>query len=358
MRPSLLVPVIELVLVACQPSTSQLSASVDYTQADLLAEDVFGQVVESETQQKFINKVTAGLNTSPSDFQTVALSNIPDGDYIIGDRMYHNVLASAKHAPRIAQNMAQFSRQFPHLKGMFQKYHVATDTKVTKQELINYFRFAADFLEMRGFNGGIDEVIQKYEFIDLIKIMRTGIFVTQLPEIVKLNGGKTFALVAQYGSAFSSGLSSGVGAGIAAAGAAYGAMTTEVTGRTSMGNQDPVQCRMADGSAMQYTGDEEINGMPIAGVDGGTLGTNQDGVTTSMCGKCATIKGIKFIIVDRIWENDGNGGKRYSDKSQADSKGSSIGTGHTQFDIAKNKFYGNFGGNNASGASVQIGSCN
>ena len=54
MRPSLLVPVIELVLVACQPSTSQLSASVDYTQADLLAEDVFGQVVESETQQKFI----------------------------------------------------------------------------------------------------------------------------------------------------------------------------------------------------------------------------------------------------------------------------------------------------------------
>jgi hypothetical protein len=60
------------------------------------------------------------------------------------------------------------------------------------------------------------------------------------------------------------------GAGASAAGATYAAVTAEVTGRLSMGTRDPVQCRQPDGSAMTYTGDEEINGKPIAGVDGVT----------------------------------------------------------------------------------------
>ena len=180
--------------------------------------------------------------------------------------------------------------------------------------------------------------------------MRTGIFVTQLPVIDGLKGGASFGL---YDS------NNNNGAGASAAGATYAAVTAEVTGRLSMGTRDPVQCRQPDGSAMTYTGDEEINGKPIAGVDGGTLGTTKDGVSTSMCGKCATIAGTQFIIVDRIWENDGAGGNKYSDKSQADKKGTSVGSGQTQFDIAASKFKsGPAGGNNMTSVPVKIGGCN
>ncbi len=337
--------------LGCAQATNELAAAgVDYAVVDRVAEQIYGQVVEQLYQPVFVKKVNAGLAVGPTSYASVVLSDVSDGDYAIGGRIYHNVLASAQHAPRIKQNLASFAKAHPHMSQLFNKYEVGKDTHITQADLKLYVRFGADFLAMRGFSGGVDDVMNKYSFVDLVKVMRTGIFVTQLPVIDGLKGGNSFGL---------SDSDNNNGAGASAAGATYAAVTAEVTGRTSMGTRDPVQCRQPDNSPMVYTNDEEINGKPIAGVDGQTLGTTKDGETTSMCGKCATIGGTQFIIVDRIWQNDGVGGNMYSDKNEADKKGQSTGSGQTQFDIAVNKWKsGPAGGNNMTAAPVKIGTCN
>ena len=339
--------------LGCSSERAQLAGdSADYREADRAADDVFGQIVAEENQAQFAKRVQAGFDASPLRYMDVVLSNVNDGDYAIGGRVYRNILASAKHSPQIEKNLQAFARRHATIKEVFNKFGAPVDTRITPQDLRTYFRFTADFLANGGFTGKLDYVLGRYPFKDLLGIMRTGVFITQLPRVAKKNGGKFFALNLaddDDGDDFDD-------AGVGAAGATAGAVTAEVTGRTSMGGRDPVQCRASDGSAMEYTGDEEINNRPIAGVDGTTLGTTSDGQSTSVCGKCAMVGDTEFIVVDRIWENDGANGMRYNDKSQADRKGSSIGNGYAQIDISKKKFYEKFGGNNAS-ASFRIKDC-
>ncbi len=126
-----------------------------------------------------------------------------------------------------------------------------------------------------------------------------------------------------------------------------------LTGRTSMGPQDRFQCY----SLGSYTGSEKVRGRWIAGVDGATLGTLYDassGTQGSGCGRIFRInhggKCEDFIVADRIWENDGSGGRTYKVKADADRKGPGTGQGYPQVDIAVAAFQSLYGGNNPSGS--------
>jgi hypothetical protein len=128
-----------------------------------------------------------------------------------------------------------------------------------------------------------------------------------------------------------------------------------ITGRTSMGARDPFQCYN-----LSYSGDEQVNGKWIAGADGTTFGSMRDGVITPQCGTTFTIRNIKtgqsaeFILVDRIWENDGVGGQRYGNKASADAKSGGIGPGYEQLDIAVAPFRSLFAGNNPGEGDYEI----
>ena len=119
-----------------------------------------------------------------------------------------------------------------------------------------------------------------------------------------------------------------------------------------MGPQDPFQCYSLGG----YTGSEKVRGRWIAGVDGATLGTLYDasrGTQGSACGRVFRInhsgKCEDFIVADRIWENDGSGGRTYKVKEEADRKGGGTGQGYPQVDIAVAAFQNLYGGHNPSG---------
>jgi hypothetical protein len=103
---------------------------------------------------------------------------------------------------------------------------------------------------------------------------------------------------------------------------------TAITGRISMGLRDPVQC------GYKYDQDEVIKGYPIAAVDGKTFGSLYDAKKTDICGKLVKIAGVTHIIVDRIWENDGDGGYIYNNKYNADHKIHPLKKGYTQYDTA------------------------
>jgi hypothetical protein len=109
---------------------------------------------------------------------------------------------------------------------------------------------------------------------------------------------------------------------------ASGALSALITGRISMGLKDPVQC------GDTYDRDEVIKGYPIVAVDGHTFGSLYDNKKTGICGKIVKIAGVKHIIVDRIWENDGEGGFQYNNKYNADHKIWGISKGVTQYDTA------------------------
>ena len=124
-----------------------------------------------------------------------------------------------------------------------------------------------------------------------------------------------------------------------------------ITGRLSMGPRDGFQCYQSG----SYTADEKVNGRWIVGVDGANLGTLYDahqspGNPGSQCGRILTITSNgrceNFVIVDRIWENDGAGNGTYGNKSDADRKTKPNGPGYPQLDIAKAPFYTLFGGSN------------
>jgi hypothetical protein len=95
-----------------------------------------------------------------------------------------------------------------------------------------------------------------------------------------------------------------------------------------MGLKDPVQC------GYSYDKDEVIQGLPIVAVDGKTFGSLYDAKKTDICGKKVMIGGVKHIIVDRIWENDGYGGYIYNNKYNADHKIWGLAQGYTQYDTA------------------------
>lgn len=101
-----------------------------------------------------------------------------------------------------------------------------------------------------------------------------------------------------------------------------------VTGRTSMGKRDPNQC------GLPYSGDERIQGYPIAALDGTNFHSMFDGVKTFMCGKKVKIAGVVHIIADRIWENDGKHGYLYDSKYNADKKIHTKTHGYDQIDTA------------------------
>lgn len=129
----------------------------------------------------------------------------------------------------------------------------------------------------------------------------------------------------------------------------------EVTGRLSMGARDPFQCYN-----LSYSGDEQVNGKWVAGADGTTFGSMKDGEITGQCGRTFTIRNKKtgasaeFILVDRIWENDGVNGRRYNNKGNADAKRGDIGPGYEQLDIAVAPFKSLFGGHNPAASDVEI----
>ena len=110
-------------------------------------------------------------------------------------------------------------------------------------------------------------------------------------------------------------------------------------GGGGMGTKDPVQCN-SNGEKYSYSGDESVGGTPIAGVDSKTFGSDKDGTVGDACGQCAMIRGTKFIVVDRIWQNGGAGSDEYTGSSS--NKQSTGKTGHNQIDVAgsvANKWY-------------------
>jgi hypothetical protein len=125
----------------------------------------------------------------------------------------------------------------------------------------------------------------------------------------------------------------------------------KITGRKSMASDSPFQCYKTG----SYTGPEKVNGRWIAGVDGSTLGYNYDATASNQgphCGRTfsLTINGKceEFIVADRIWENDGNGGNTYGKKEDADKKVNPTGAGYLQLDIAVGPFQSLFNDQNAS----------
>jgi hypothetical protein len=130
-----------------------------------------------------------------------------------------------------------------------------------------------------------------------------------------------------------------------------------LTGRLGMNDTDGFQCYN-----LKYSGTEKVNGIWIAGVDGTTFGSMKDGAITPICGKTFTVKSKKtgaseqFIVVDRIWENDGVNGKTYNprDKAGADAKVRPTGNGYFQIDIAKRPFQSMFGGHNPGDGDIEI----
>ena len=134
----------------------------------------------------------------------------------------------------------------------------------------------------------------------------------------------------------------------------------DITGRTSMAPRAPFQCYQG----YSYSDDEKVQGQWVAGADGVTFGATKDGQIGSGCGRTFTIKSNKngqsaqFIIVDRIWENDGAGGQRYNNKPNADAKTGGIGAGYFQLDIAVGAFNALFGGSNPSEGDYVISGLN
>ena len=126
-------------------------------------------------------------------------------------------------------------------------------------------------------------------------------------------------------------------------------------GGNGMATNDPVQCN-AGGNAYPYTGPEEMNNLPIAGVDGGTFGANDDGIVGNACGQCAMFRGTKFIVVDRIWQNDGSGAGTYTGSSSNRQRTGRAGYG--QIDVAgsvANQWLEEDRARNASDSSVTYG---
>ena len=129
----------------------------------------------------------------------------------------------------------------------------------------------------------------------------------------------------------------------------------DISGRLSMGPKDAFQC-----NNFSYSGNEQVNGMWVAGVDGTTFGSKVDGTITGSCGKTFSISNTKtgqsaqFIVVDRIWQNDGPGGQLYNSKSDADAKSGGSGSGYQQVDIAVGAFNSLFGGNNPAPGSYSV----
>jgi hypothetical protein len=128
-----------------------------------------------------------------------------------------------------------------------------------------------------------------------------------------------------------------------------------ITGRLGMAPREPFGCWN-----LTYSSDEQVNGKWVAGADGTTFGGDRDGILGTNCGKVFTIrnkktgKGAEFILVDRIWENDGVNGRRYSNKSDADAKINDIGPGNTQLDIAIQPYYDLFGGSDPAVTDFEV----
>ncbi len=132
----------------------------------------------------------------------------------------------------------------------------------------------------------------------------------------------------------------------------------QITGRTSMGPRDGYQCQ----PYYSYTGDEQVEGRWIAGLDGKSFGSLYDAegpklgqlacnnkFTITYNGKCEN-----FIVMDRIWENDGAGEQTYSDKGNSLKKINGKGPGYSQMDIANGPFQSLFQGKNPAVGSYHI----
>lgn len=132
-------------------------------------------------------------------------------------------------------------------------------------------------------------------------------------------------------------------------------VVNEITGRLGMAPRAPFQCYN-----LTYSADEQVGGKWVAGADGTTLGTDRDGIITTQCGKVFAIRNkitgqlAEFILVDRIWDNDGVNGRRYNNKSNADAKRNDIGPGHTQLDIAIQPYYDLFGGHDPAVTDYEV----
>ena len=335
----------------CQKPAA-VEAGFDYSRVDLFSADIYAQVVEGLHQTTYVAQVAKGFAASPSRYEDVVLQDIEDGDYTIAGVEYQNVLASIKHSPRATQNLTMFAKLYPSMKELFSAQKLDEEVAIKASDLRLYYRFGADFLALNGFAGDFDKITDKYSFNEMVRVIRTGIFVTQLDAS---HSGKATAM---FGLLDSKPTKWG-GTGLPALAAVSGTVSAEVTGRTSMGPRDNNQCQMA------YSSDWKINGMPMAGVDGTTFGSNVDGTVSPMCGKCATIGNTKYVIADRIWQNDGTAGKTYTDKNAADQKQGGGAAGTTQFDISVPEWLNKANFNNGktpdthptTGVAATIGGC-
>ena len=128
-----------------------------------------------------------------------------------------------------------------------------------------------------------------------------------------------------------------------------------ISGRTSMGKHDPTQC-----FNKEYSGPERIRGKLVAGLDGTTFGSKDNGVITPLCGTTFTVrnkkmnKSLEFIVADRIWENDGVTGQRFNNEENAKKKLGGVGAGYSQIDIAVEGFNELFGGHNPAEGDFEI----
>ena len=326
---------------ACQNNANEFSDTLAYRDADRIAEHVFSELTVAETSSSFQKKVAAGFSTSPREYISVVMSSVSDGDYVFGNRIYRNVSASLQNAKKFEKNLAAFAYRFSNLKDMFEHQKVNVDGRLSEADLKQYFRFTVDSLENHGLAGDMRVLKKKYSDNNLMKIMHTAIYVTQLPSVIQFYGSKSFALAEPINQQSIG----GYGGGMAAA--AKGEVVV-VTGR-DMKWKEPFQCGLNSDPKYLYKDSDDneyLNGIPIAGVDGGTFGATKDGVNGSGCGKCYMIKNKKVIVLDRIWENNGTGQRHYgsSDKAGADSGGQGDAPGFKQFDVAKKFFEEELGG--------------
>jgi len=178
---------------ACS-NPSFTSSAIDYSHLDKYSTDVYDEVVKQINDKEYLAKISAGMQVSPGKYHEVILGNLIDGEYSLGGFVFTKVLTQAKHARDLTANLKQFAKTYPKMKDLFKKYQLQDTPNLKAEDVRLYFRFGADFFANGGFAGDSKGLMRKYSESEVIRVIRTGIFITQLPSIGDRAGGRSFAL--------------------------------------------------------------------------------------------------------------------------------------------------------------------
>jgi len=182
-----------LVFACANPSFT--SSQLDYSQLDQYSSDVYTEVVKNINDESYRAKISAGMNVSPGKYHEVIIGNLIDGEYTLGGFVFTKVLSQVKHARDLTANLKQFAKTYPKMKDLFKKYQLQDTPNVKADDIRLYFRFGADFFANGGFAGDSKIMMRKYSELEVIRVIRAGIFITQLPQIGDRVGGASFALI-------------------------------------------------------------------------------------------------------------------------------------------------------------------